>query len=334
MNKIIVYEKVNFQGLSREFTSNVANLTDESFNDCISSVKVVGNPWVLYSDPNFSGYQYIYDEGEYPTVGWDNSTSSLEVVTEDLYDPQITLYEEPNYKGKSLVLTCETNLYYGSFNDTASSHKVQRGAWVLYQYSDRGGYQVLARASRDTPEYGWFDNRLSHLRPLKPGKPTVEAKMLWDQKKEQVKSFIVDTICGLNNGMHEQVFTTELGREYECSVTESFNFSNTTQIGLGAVFCLCLPVAVLFGTSFKVESGKVNTKTEKKSFKVQLPTTIPPRTKMTVNVVRKEVEVTVPVELTIITGFHKKTEMGQYMSSDGTSIVAEFKEEPLPDVKE
>uniref|UniRef100_A0A3B4C0L5 Beta/gamma crystallin 'Greek key' domain-containing protein n=1 Tax=Pygocentrus nattereri TaxID=42514 RepID=A0A3B4C0L5_PYGNA len=322
MNKIIVYEKPNFEALSKEFTSNVSNLLDESFNDCISSVKVIGNPWVLYSDPNFSGYQYIFEEGEYPTVDWENNASSLEVVTEDLEDPQITLYDQPNYKGKSVVLTCETNLCYGSFNDSASSHKVQRGAWVLYQHKNRSGAQMLARASHDMADYGWFSDRLSHLRPLKPGKPTITATVLWDRKEEKFKSAIIDSICGLNSGSHEQTFSMELNREYEGSITDSFSFSNATQIGYETKFSV--QVAEMssektfsLSNTFTVEKGGSNTRTEKKSVRVSLPTIIPPHTKITVNVVRKEVEVKVPVELIITTGFHKKTEYGQYMCSDG-----------------
>ena len=237
---------------------------------CDASVKVIGNPWVLYSDANFSSYQYIFDEGEYPTVDRDNSTSSLEVVTEDLEDPQITLYDEPNYKGKSVVLTCETNLCYGSFNDSASSHKVQRGAWVLYQHQDRSGAQMLARASRDMPDYGWFSDRLSHLRPLKLGKPAVTATVLWDQKEEQVKSAIIDSMCVLNSGSREQTFTTELNREYESSITDSFSFSNATQISLGTK--LSVQVAQMgsektfsFSNTFTVEKGKINTRTERMS---------------------------------------------------------------------
>ncbi|XP_036447471.1 epidermal differentiation-specific protein-like [Colossoma macropomum] len=337
MDKIIVYDKPNFEGLSREFTSNVANLNDENFDDCICSLKVIGNPWVLHCDPNFSGYQYIFEEGEYPTVDWDSffcgaasRPSSLEVVTEDLEDPQITLYDEPNYKGKSVVLTCETNLCHGSFNDSASSHKVQRGAWVLYQHQNRSGAQMLARASHDMPNYGWFSNRLSHLRPLKSGKVTMTAKVLWDQKKEQVKSAIIDSICSLNSGSHEQTLITELDREYEGSITESFSFGNTTQIGLGAKFCLDVaPVLLSLSNTFIVEKGGSNTRTEKKIVKVSMPTTIPSHTKVTVNVVRKEVEVKVPVELTITSGFHEKTEKGHYIFSNGSSIITEIKEECL-----
>uniref|UniRef100_A0A3B1JHH9 Beta/gamma crystallin 'Greek key' domain-containing protein n=1 Tax=Astyanax mexicanus TaxID=7994 RepID=A0A3B1JHH9_ASTMX len=148
---IIIYEHINFQGMSKEFTSSVPNLVSENFNDCISSLKVIGEPWVAYEHTNFQGSQYVYEEGEYATL--------------DRND--ITLYEHTNYRGRSLVFTTETNLCYGNFNDVASSHKVQRGVWVLYEHINRSGAQLVARASRDMPEYGWFNDRVSHLRPLK-----------------------------------------------------------------------------------------------------------------------------------------------------------------------
>ncbi|KAG9269185.1 epidermal differentiation-specific protein-like, partial [Astyanax mexicanus] len=153
-------------GSAEPFTSSVSNLVSENFNDCISSLKVIGEPWVAYEHTNFQGSQYVYEEGEYATVERNYTFSSLEKVTEDLANPQITLYEHTNYRGRSLVFTTETNLCYGNFNDVASSHKVQRGAWVLYEHINRSGAQLVARVSRDMPEYGWFNDRVSHLRPL------------------------------------------------------------------------------------------------------------------------------------------------------------------------
>ncbi|XP_072552824.1 epidermal differentiation-specific protein-like [Salminus brasiliensis] len=170
MSKIIVYEHADFQGRSREFTSSVCNLIEENFNNCISSLKVIGEPWVAFKDVNFEGSQYAYEEGEYARVEGDDTYSSLEKVTEDLTNPQITLYEHFDYWGKHIVLTTEANLSYGIFNDMLSSHKVQRGAWVLYEHGNRRGAQMVARVSRDVPRYGWFNDLLSHARPLKPGK--------------------------------------------------------------------------------------------------------------------------------------------------------------------
>ncbi|XP_036448377.1 epidermal differentiation-specific protein-like [Colossoma macropomum] len=334
MSKIILYEHVNFQGISREFTSSVSNLIQENFNDCISSLKVIGNPWVAYSDINFSSNPEIYEEGEYARVEHNDSISSLELVTEDLTDPQITLYEHVNYQGRSIVLKNETNLCHGSFNDVASSHKVQRGAWVLYEHIDRHGAKMVARASRDVPSYGWFNDRVSHLRPLKPGMPTITAEVLWDKKEEHVKSVILDSICGLNHGECEQSFSTELCREYEGSVTDNFSFSNATQITLGSTFDVDVEMMkascnLSLSNTFTVEKGSSNTRTERKSVQISLPTTVPPHTKLTVNVVRKEVDVKVPVKLTITTGSHSRDEFGEYRCQSGNSITTEFKEDKI-----
>ncbi|GAA6086897.1 epidermal differentiation-specific protein-like [Tachysurus ichikawai] len=215
MNKIIVYEHCNFEGLSKDFTSDIPDLIKLNFNDCISSLKVIGNPWVAYTGANFTGEPTVYEEGEYASVQYNDDISSLQLVTEALDNPQITLYEEENYKGQSLVLDCETNLCYGDFNDKASSHKVQRGAWVLYQHGQR------------------------------------------------------------------------------------------------------------------VEKGSSNTKTTSESIRVSMPASIPPRTKLTVNVVRKEMTVVIPVKLTITNGSHTKVEYGEYQCEQGNSISTVFKEEKV-----
>uniref|UniRef100_A0A3B1INV5 Beta/gamma crystallin 'Greek key' domain-containing protein n=1 Tax=Astyanax mexicanus TaxID=7994 RepID=A0A3B1INV5_ASTMX len=114
-------------GSAEPFTSSVSNLVSENFNDCVSSLKVIGEPWVAYEHTNFQGSQYVYEEGEYATVERNDTFSSLEKVTEDLANPQITLYEHTNYRGRSLVFTTETNLCYGNFNHVASSHKGREG---------------------------------------------------------------------------------------------------------------------------------------------------------------------------------------------------------------
>ncbi|XP_066528920.1 epidermal differentiation-specific protein-like [Hoplias malabaricus] len=334
MSKIIVYEHSDFRGISKEFTSSVPNLVAENFNDCISSLKVIGNPWVAYQHVNYGGSQYVYEEGEYPMVGSNDDFSSLELVTEDLTNPQITLYEHDQFRGKTLVLTTETNLAYGTFNDVASSHKVQRGAWVLYQHSNRGGAQMVARASRDVANYGWFNDRVSHLRPLKPGKAIIKTEILWDKKEEQTKSVTIDSICGLNHGDHEQSFSTELSREYEGSVTDSFSFSNSTQITLGTSFSIDIGIVKAernfsLSNTFTVEKGTSNTRTERKKILITLPTKIPPRTKLTVNVLRREVDVKVPVKMTIQSGTHSSVEFGEYRCQAGNSITAEYKEERL-----
>ncbi|KAK2824874.1 hypothetical protein Q7C36_018801 [Tachysurus vachellii] len=334
MNKIIIYELRDFEGLSREFTSDVPDLIQLSFDDCISSLKVIGNPWVAYTGANYTGEPTVYEEGEYDNVYYNNDISSLELVTEDLDNPQITLYEEENYQGQSLVLDCETNLCYGNFNDKTSSHKVQRGAWVLYQYVQRGGYILVARAGRDVPKYEWFDKQLTHIRPLKAGKTTVEAEVEWEKKEESSKNVIIDSISGVNYGSEKQTFTTDLTRVFSGSVTESFKFSNSTLIDFGTKFELSLfglkkEFTLNVSNTFTVEKGSSNTRSTSETIRVSLPVTIPPRTKLTVNVVRKEMTVVVPVKLTITSGSNSKIEHGKYRCEQGNCITTEFNEEKI-----
>uniref|UniRef100_A0A8B9ZXZ6 Beta/gamma crystallin 'Greek key' domain-containing protein n=1 Tax=Anas zonorhyncha TaxID=75864 RepID=A0A8B9ZXZ6_9AVES len=144
MNRITVYERPDFEGLSREFTCDVPDLHELDFGNCIASLKVVGQPWIAYTEPKYEGEPHAFEEGEYPSVGRPNSFSALRLVHHDLGDPQITLYERPNFQGACKVVTEETNLAYGYFNDRVASHVVQRGVWLLYQHPGRGGWHCLA----------------------------------------------------------------------------------------------------------------------------------------------------------------------------------------------
>ncbi|NXB52487.1 EDSP protein, partial [Leucopsar rothschildi] len=173
MGKIIIYEHANFRGVSREITSDISNLGHLDFNDIISSVKVIGQPWVAYEHANYAGRFLVLEEGEHDYVGskMNDRISSLQLITEDLHDPQITLYEHANYQGKSRVIKEATNLAAGFDNDIMSSHKVQRGAWLLCEHSDGSGIQYIAREKDNLPNYSAinFNDKLSFLRPLRPG---------------------------------------------------------------------------------------------------------------------------------------------------------------------
>ncbi|NXS06634.1 EDSP protein, partial [Neodrepanis coruscans] len=171
--KIIIYEHANFQGLSKEFTSDIGNLKDVDWNDIVSSVKVIGQPWVAYEHVNYKGQFLVLEEGEQSFVGrkMNDKISSLRVITEDLHNPQITLYEHADYQGKSRIIREATNLGAGHDNDIMSSHKVQRGAWLLCQNSNGSGIQYLAREGEHLPNYKAinFNDKLSFLHPLHPG---------------------------------------------------------------------------------------------------------------------------------------------------------------------
>ncbi|KAL0195217.1 hypothetical protein M9458_008789, partial [Cirrhinus mrigala] len=133
MSKIIVFCKDGFEGRTAEFKNNVHNLEKKGFNQVISSLKVIGAPWVAYYEKNFTGKQRLFEEGEYATLEDKEKFSSLKMITDDLDDPEIQLFEHANYEGRAVTLYKETNLQNIDFSDVASSHKVKGGVWVLYE---------------------------------------------------------------------------------------------------------------------------------------------------------------------------------------------------------
>uniref|UniRef100_A0A673FKG3 Beta/gamma crystallin 'Greek key' domain-containing protein n=1 Tax=Sinocyclocheilus rhinocerous TaxID=307959 RepID=A0A673FKG3_9TELE len=170
MSKIVVFTKEGFNGRTAEFKNNVHNLEEKGFNNTISSLKVIGAPWVVYYDKNFTGKQRVFEEGEYATLEDKGRFSSLKMITDDLVDPEIQLFEHVCYGGRSVTLYKETNLRDIAFSDTTSSHKVKGGVWVLYEHVNRQGAQLVSFPGDEVPSYFQlsFNDVASHVHPLLP----------------------------------------------------------------------------------------------------------------------------------------------------------------------
>ncbi|RXN05160.1 epidermal differentiation-specific -like protein [Labeo rohita] len=170
MSKIVVFTKEGFEGRTTEFKNDVQNLEEKGFSKVISSLKVIGAPWVAYYENNFSGKQRMFEEGEYPTLEDKEKFCSLKIITDDLDNPEIQLFEHINYGGRTVTLHQETNLHKIAFSDTASSHKVKCGVWVLYEHVNRQGAQLVSFPGEQVPSYLplSFNDVTSHVRPLLP----------------------------------------------------------------------------------------------------------------------------------------------------------------------
>ncbi|XP_050958932.1 epidermal differentiation-specific protein-like [Labeo rohita] len=168
MSKIVVFTEEGFRGRTAEFKNNVCNLEEKGFSDVISSLKVIGAPWVAYYDKNFAGKQRVFQEGEYATLDDKGMFSSLKIITDDLDNPEIQLFEDVNYQGRSGCQ--ETCLHDITFSDVASSHKVKGGVWVLYEHVNRQGAQLVSFPGDEVPSYFplSFNDVASHVHPLLP----------------------------------------------------------------------------------------------------------------------------------------------------------------------
>ncbi|KYO35589.1 epidermal differentiation-specific protein-like [Alligator mississippiensis] len=330
-NRIVVYERPGFEGLQREFTCDVPDLHELDFGDCISSLRVVGQPWVAYTGPKYEGDAFPFEEGEYAEVEPRGSFSSLRLVHHDLDEPQITLYEDAGFAGRSKVVTEETNLAYGYFDDRVSSHEVQRGVWLLYQDPGRGGQRYIAWPGERLADYRpglRLQDRLSHLRPLRPGRPRITARLLWDQKRvEEEREVLLDEMVAVNETETEQALSSGSSREYSTVTAQSFHFSAATRLRAGLAFTLALEAAA----EFRVEKGRSESRTLRERAEVLLPAKVPPRTRLAVQVVRREAAVVVPVELTLLQNERVRTERGEYRCRSAASLCARYTMTPIAD---
>ncbi|KAK7130506.1 hypothetical protein R3I94_008694 [Phoxinus phoxinus] len=168
MSKITVYSQEGFGGRSAEFQQDVSDLEEKGFNNAIASIKVIGEPWVAYYDKDFDGKQRVFEQGEYATLDDKGRFSSFKKVTADLTNPEIQMFEHINYQGRSVIIRNETNLTEIDFNDKASSHRVRRGVWVLYEDINRRGSQLIAFPGDYVSNYVplSFNDKASCVRPL------------------------------------------------------------------------------------------------------------------------------------------------------------------------
>jgi hypothetical protein len=144
ISKVIVYEHINFGGMSKEFTRSRGgsgsswDLSGEWWNDKISSIEVIGaessNPWekpvprdkaVFYQDNDCRGGTSIeLREGKYPdltkhTVGksgsatWNDRISCIAIGSDIT---KVVVYEHVNYGGRSKEFTRSSVKSEGSWS--------------------------------------------------------------------------------------------------------------------------------------------------------------------------------------------------------------------------
>ncbi|XP_066104646.1 beta/gamma crystallin domain-containing protein 1 isoform X4 [Saccopteryx bilineata] len=169
-NQIHLFSEPQFQGQSQSFEETTSQI-DDSFST--KSCRVLGGSWVAYDGENFSGNQYVLEEGQYPCLSAmgclpGTSVKSLRFIDVEFSEPTIILFEREDFKGKKIELNTETvNLRSLGFNTQIRSVQVNGGIWVTYEYGNYRGRQFLLSPA-EVPNWYEFSGcrQIGSLRPF------------------------------------------------------------------------------------------------------------------------------------------------------------------------
>ncbi|XP_005883890.1 PREDICTED: absent in melanoma 1 protein [Myotis brandtii] len=169
-NQIHLFSEPQFQGHSRCFEETTSQV-DDSFST--KSCRVLGGSWVVYDGENFSGNQYVLEEGHYPCLSAMGclpgaSVKSLRFIDVEFSEPTIILFEREDFKGKKVELNAEAvNLRSLGFNTQIRSVQVIGGIWVTYEYGNYRGRQFLLSPA-EVPNWYEFSGcrQIGSLRPF------------------------------------------------------------------------------------------------------------------------------------------------------------------------
>ncbi|XP_077323518.1 epidermal differentiation-specific protein-like [Lithobates pipiens] len=168
MNTLQLFQFPDFKGDSVSIKEDIADLGTVGFLNKPKSLKVTGEPWVVFSGTNYTGDFRVLKEGNYNSIpGFE--IGSVRRVKGGLHNPTITLYQRIHYGGKSIDLDRPTDsLRPYKFDSKVSSHKYVSGAWILYDGEFYTGKQIITLAGDEIPDYreiGW-NNEVSSLKPV------------------------------------------------------------------------------------------------------------------------------------------------------------------------
>ncbi|XP_032958903.1 beta/gamma crystallin domain-containing protein 1 isoform X2 [Rhinolophus ferrumequinum] len=169
-NQIHLFSEPEFQGCTQSFEETTSQL-DDSFST--KSCRVLGGSWVAYDGENFSGNQYVLEEGHYPCLSAmgclpGTNVKSLRFIDVEFSEPTIILFEREDFKGKKIELNAEiVNLRSLGFNTQIRSVQVIGGIWVTYEYGNYRGRQFLLSPA-EVPNWYEFSgcHQIGSLRPF------------------------------------------------------------------------------------------------------------------------------------------------------------------------
>ncbi|XP_060785912.1 gamma-crystallin S-1-like isoform X2 [Neoarius graeffei] len=168
---IIFYEDKNFQGRCYECSSDCADLY--SHINCCNSIQVESCYWMVYERPNFMGYQYFLQIGEYPEyqrwMGFNDCIRSCRMIPQHQGSHRMRIYQRSDFGGQTMEFTddCPSVYDHFHFNDIYSCN-VLDGYWLFYEHPNYRGRQFLLRPGeyRRYSDWGAITPRIGSIKRI------------------------------------------------------------------------------------------------------------------------------------------------------------------------
>ncbi|NXC44705.1 CRBG1 protein, partial [Penelope pileata] len=167
--KVQLFSEPEFKGNCQVFERNTRCI--DSF--AVKSSKVVGGSCIVFDQEEFSGNQYVLEEGIYPDLtamgcSPQATLKSLRIINIELSEPCIALFEKVGFQGKKMEFSTEiVNLQFLGYNPRIASVQVLGGTWIIYEHSNYRGRQMLL-SPNEIPDWYKLSGccQIGSLRPL------------------------------------------------------------------------------------------------------------------------------------------------------------------------
>ncbi|KFP83714.1 Absent in melanoma 1 protein, partial [Apaloderma vittatum] len=167
--KVQLFSEPEFKGNCQVFEKNTRCIG--SF--AVKSSKILDGSCIVYDQEDFSGNQYVLEEGIYPdltAMGCSPQAvlKSLRIINIELSEPCIALFEKVGFQGKKIEFSTEIlNLQFLGYNPRIASVQVLGGTWIIYEHSNYRGRQMLL-SPNEIPDWYKVSGycQIGSLRPL------------------------------------------------------------------------------------------------------------------------------------------------------------------------
>uniref|UniRef100_A0A8C0ESY9 Crystallin beta-gamma domain containing 1 n=1 Tax=Bubo bubo TaxID=30461 RepID=A0A8C0ESY9_BUBBB len=164
-----LFSEPEFKGNCQIFEKNTRCI--DSF--AVKSSKILDGSCIVYDQEEFTGNQYVLEEGIYPdltAMGCSPQAvlKSLRIINIELSEPCIALFEKVGFQGKKIEFSTEVlNLQFLGYSPRIASVQVLGGIWIIYEHSNYRGRQMLLSPT-EIPDWYKVSGycQIGSLRPL------------------------------------------------------------------------------------------------------------------------------------------------------------------------